>query len=173
MFINNYLFLSFPWHNFVSNNTLKYIAVITIQVPQHLASSRALCVSQLSCLGQHTFHASYTNLPVHGYRSTRIVPSPTLQAVVLEISECKIDNMLYKTHHNDLESINLADQPPNICAGLNKNLELNLWLNKSGVSISMTTYLWLVWSSWQHCCSHCSWWPQYWQFVSCCRAHWL
>ena len=98
-------------------------------MPQHLASSaRALCVSQLSCLGQHTFHhhqASYTNLPVVT-ESTHTVPSPTLQAVVLEISECKIDNMLYKTHHNDLESVNVADQSAKIDAALNENLGFKL-----------------------------------------------
>ena len=25
----------------------------------------------------------------------------------------------------------------------------------------MKTYLKLVWSPWQHCYFHCSWWPQY------------
>ena len=42
-----------------------------------------------------------------------------------------------------------------------------------GIFISMTTHLWLVRLPWQHCCSHCSWWPQCWQCVSHCRVWWL
>jgi len=42
-----------------------------------------------------------------------------------------------------------------------------------GILGNMKTYLWLVWSPWRHCYSHCSWLPQYWQCVSHCRVQWL
>jgi len=56
-------------------------------------------------------------------------------------------------------------------------LENSNWLQTTthlyihlSIVIVTATHLWLVWSPWQHCCSHCSWWPQYWQCVSHCRA---
>ena len=131
-------------------------------MPQHLVHMHYVSVSCLVLDSTHFMLATQTCQWLQNLLALFLHPHSRLwrwKSQNAKLTTCSIRLTIMSPY--DLESINQADQPPKIGAGLNENLGLNLCLNKSGVSISMTTYQWLVWSPWQHCCSHCSWWPQY------------